>query len=138
MFFSKLKWEVSREVLDAEACLFGIDYFKRLFTLLAGFSDTRISTLKGVWCKSFVVLISEQENLPWLPGVQYFGRHKNAPNIYMPTQLKCSLKYDVIQNIIMREFKQGSYLLVPESKLIIPLIEARTLDRAFIQSPSSN
>lgn len=134
MLFSDFQWSDTMEGLEPEAALFNRDSVRALLQLLLSSSDERLAQLKGIWCPDFIVLLGNSCELPWLPGVRYFGRHRDAPNVYTPTNRQCALPFDLIQKLVLREYPKGSYILEPDAKLLIPLVEARAIDRPFLQS----
>jgi hypothetical protein len=134
MLFSDFNWSDTIDALDPEAALFKRDNFSTLIQCLLNFSDDRISKLKGIWCHDFIVLLGRSSELPWLPGVHYYGRHRDAPNVYTPTNRQCDLRYDLIQKLVLNTYPKGSYILEPTSRILIPLLDARVIDRPFLDS----
>lgn len=134
MQFSYFDWVQTEDVLTPALCLIQKAQFETLNTRLLKYSDQRLSELRGVWNHSFVVLIGEESALPWLEQVSYYGNHPHSPHLYTPTQLVCSLSHDIVQRLVLAQYGNGNYVLDPEEKRIIPLHQARIVDREFLLS----
>jgi hypothetical protein len=84
---------------------------------LLSYSDQRLSELRGVWNHSFEVLIGEESALPWLEQISYYGKHPHSPHLYTPTQLVCSLNHDIVQRLVLAQYRNksgnGNYVLDP-------------------------
>lgn len=94
---------------------------QQLAKRLLDYDPALLARMNGIAGKSFIVIESETEHLPWIDGIQYFGKDPHAPNLYLPTQIKPDCPASLLERICLKLFSAPPLILVPESKQVISL-----------------
>jgi hypothetical protein len=84
----------------------------------------------GVSGPGLLVILGEEELLPWVDKVVYLGRDRQSPSLLLPTNLEPSVPLSLLERSISARYAgvaPCALLLNPLS--IIPLAEARPLAR---------
>ena len=102
---------------------------ERLLARLRERDDGELAALKGVRGTGLVALLGAAEALPWCDGVSYFGSDGNAHGLMLPVGLAPDVPMDWLASALPGV---GPRLIlpVPHGLRVVPLGEARALDRA--------
>ena len=87
-----------------------------------------LSNYKGVSAPGLLVILGEEEHLPWVDGVVYLGHDSQSPSLLFPTNLEPSVPAALLERaltLVHNHHGPSALLLDPPS--IIPLSEARTI-----------
>lgn len=85
---------------------------------------------KGVSAPGLLVILGEEQLLPWVDGVSYLGRDSRSPSLLLPTNLEPSVPLSLLERSILTNhtgIAPGALILNPPT--IVPLTEARPLAR---------
>lgn len=84
-----LQWGPRWPPLDAEFVV-GRGFAGRHLARAVLATPTRLAGLRGVLSPDVLALTGA--DLPWVDGVEYFGREEGAPWLLMPTTRECSVR----------------------------------------------
>jgi hypothetical protein len=89
--------------------------------------------LKGVSAPGLLVILGEEELLPWVNEVVYLGRDSEAPSLLIPTNLEPSVPLSLLERAITT-YHAGiaPCAVLPNPPSIIPLVEARPLAKSSL------
>ena len=131
----KVTWQFRAEPLAASAVAGYGTVALRLGRRLLEVPDESLSLLKGVAGSGLLILIGEQDSLPWVDGVQYLGRDPAAPSLLVPTTLDPAVPIALLERVLSRRFEHKSPLAVlPELQLVAPLDVAREVARESLRA----
>src|SRR5262245_15643876 len=71
-----------------------------------------LASLKGVSGGEFIIVIGDEESLPWVDGVIYLGRDSKAPSLLIPTTLTTSIPLALLERALAARFPAMSPLAV--------------------------
>ena len=92
-----------------------------------------LSHYKGVGAPGLLVILGEEKRLPWVDGVVYLGHDSQSLLLLFPTNLEPSVPAALLQRSLAVVHNQhGPFALLLDPPLIVPLSEARTIDRASL------
>lgn len=92
-----------------------------------------LSNYKGVGAPGLLVILGEENRLPWVDGVVYLGHNSQSPSLLLPTNLEPSVPAALLQRSLAAAHNHdGPCALLPDPPLIVPLSEARTIARASL------
>lgn len=92
-----------------------------------------LSHYKAVGAHGLLVIIGEEQRLPWVDGLVYLGHDSQSPSLLMPTNLEPSASAALLQRALAFIHHQpGPCALLLDPPLIVPLSEARTIARASL------
>jgi hypothetical protein len=93
-----------------------------------------LSRLTGVAGERLLVVSGDADALPWVDGVTYLGRTPEAPALLLPTAFAPSWPVALLERALLRQANGATSLAVLiDPPLLVPLAEARRLDRAAIE-----
>ncbi|HSE16303.1 MAG TPA: hypothetical protein VLB46_04580 [Pyrinomonadaceae bacterium] len=88
---------------------------------------------KAVGAPGLLVILGEEQRLPWVDGVVYLGRDPQSPSLLFPTNLEPSVPAALLQRAVASVHNQpGPCALLLDPPAIVPLSEARTVARASL------
>ena len=92
-----------------------------------------LSHYKAVSAPGLLVVLGEEQWLPWVDGVIYLGHDPQSPSLLFPTNLEPSVPAALLQRSLMLVHNQnGPCALLLDPPAIVPLSEARTIARASL------
>jgi len=97
--------------------------------------DNVFARLEGLAVGEWLVLFCPGEELPWTPGVRYFGRDPDAPLLLLPTALQPAVPAALVQRALVTQFaalRPPLVVLVPECR-VLSAQPARALDRGRLR-----
>jgi hypothetical protein len=85
---------------------------------------------KGVSGPKLLVILAEEELLPWVDKLVYLGRDRQSPSLLLPTNLEPSVPPALLERAIAANHPGiGPCALLLNPPTLIPLGEARALAR---------
>ena len=92
-----------------------------------------LSHYKAVGAPGLLVVLGEEQWLPWVDGVIYLGHDPQSPSLLFPTNLEPSVPAALLQRSLALVHNQsGPCALLLDPPSIVPLSEARTIARASL------
>ena len=77
-----------------------------------------------------LVILGEEERLPWVNGIIYLGHDPQSPSLFFPTTVEPSVPAALLERSVATVHGQrGPCALLLDPPAIVPLAEARTLAR---------
>ncbi len=104
------------------------DVAARLVARLLGFDDDRLAALEGVATDRLVLVCGARDALPWVDGIQYLGRHPDAPRLLVPTRDAPSVSPAVLDALITIR----TAAILPRPSRIIRLDALRPVSRSVL------
>jgi hypothetical protein len=105
----------------------------RLARRLLSEPDEVLSALKGVCAPELLLILGQEESLPWVDAVTYLGRDESSPSLLLPTTLEPSVPLPLLERAIAGRFKNVSpCALLVNPGLIVPLSQARAVARSAL------
>ena len=77
-----------------------------------------------------LVLLGEEEQLPWVPGVTYLGVDREAPHLLIPTNVSPDFPLELINRAVKAHVSAPPVAMIPHESLLFPMAEARPIDVA--------
>jgi hypothetical protein len=81
----------------------------------------RLDDLSGVAGDDAVVLIGATSALPWVDGVVYLGRHRDAPGLLFPTTEVPDAPLDLVARIVRGRVKEGDLPVAVVPVAVVPV-----------------
>lgn len=88
----------------------------RLKGKLLTFDDEQLSAWQGVFAEN--LLFVSGENLPWTDGVVYLGKDARAASIFVPTNLRPNVPFDLFEKSLLQRFAAQKPFAVVEKRII--------------------
>lgn len=129
-----------REPLAASAALCVSNGSTRLITRLLQLDDAELARLSGVHGDDFVLICGETADLPWVAGVQYFGKDPAAPQLLLPTALGPNVESALLERAValrlaaQRNTASGPVAVCFEPPQLIPVGAAQPLNRSALEA----
>lgn len=121
----------ARQPLTPHAVLARGDVVMPLLRRVAELSSERRGRLRGVHGAGVVVLLGGPDDLPWVDGVAYLGRHADSPQVMWPTTEMPTVAPCVLERALGRHFqgvgapwalwREGSGLVVVSCARALPV-----------------
>ena len=92
-----------------------------------------LSHYKAVAAPGLLVVLGEEQRLPWVDGVVYLGHDSESPSLLFPTNLEPSAPAALLErSLSMVHSHHGPCALLLDPPSLVPLTEARTIARASL------
>lgn len=105
----------------------------RLARRLLQLPDESLSQLEGVAGKQLIVVQGNEQQFPWVDGVQYLGVDPAAPFLLLPTNYRPSLPEAFVQRALLKKAERsGRIAVLPSPLLLVLLHEARPVFRSVL------
>ena len=111
----------------------------RLVTRLLQLDDAKLARLSGVQGEDFVLICGDAADLPWVDGVQYFGKDADAPQLLLPTALGPSVSSALLERAValhlaaQHSAAPGPFAVCFEPPQLIPVGAAQPLNRTVLE-----
>jgi MoxR-vWA-beta-propeller ternary system domain bpX5 len=128
-----------KEPLAACAALCMSKESTRLVTRLLQFGDAELARLSGVHGEDFVIICGDPADLPWVNGVQYFGKDPTAPQLLLPTALGPNVSSALLERAVALRLAtqpntaSGPFAVCFEPPQLIPVGAAQALRRTALE-----
>ena len=75
-----------------------------------------------------LVILGEEERLPWVDGIVYLGHDPQSPSLFFPTTVEPSVPPALLErSVAMVHGQRGPCALLLDPPSIVPLAEARII-----------
>jgi hypothetical protein len=92
-----------------------------------------LSHYRAVAAPGLLVILAEEQWLPWVDGVVYLGHDADSPSLLFPTSLEPSVPPPLLERSLAAVHNlRGPCALLLDPPAIIPLSEARTIAQASL------
>ena len=98
-------------------------------------SDPALAKLRGVHGPEGIVIAGEGDALPWVDGVVYLRPCVGDGSLWLPSTTRLSVPEDAFAKALRRSLPKllGTAVLLPDTRSVIPLRDARPLVRAQLE-----
>ena len=88
-----------------------------------------LARLQGVHAPGLLVVLGDEQELPWVDGSVYLGREAGANRLLIPTTLACSVSLPLLERALCRQVEawQLPLAVLPAWNRIISLGAARAI-----------
>jgi hypothetical protein len=102
---------------------------------LAMLDDASLRALAALASRDVLVVVGDENELPWIDGVTYLGRDESAPDLLLPTAMAPSVPPAILEMAVKARCAGAAPVAVLSSpSLIVPCGEARSIDRARLMA----
>ncbi len=119
---NSLKWLPAHSPLKPVGMIIANE--KSSIQRLLELDSERLSSLRGSYFKSGIILLGNEEHLPWIPSAIYLGQDESASQLLVPTHLSPSLPIDWVHRAIQRKFGSGQYAIDPANHNVYNVVGA--------------
>ncbi|HEU4387096.1 MAG TPA: hypothetical protein VFV34_04825 [Blastocatellia bacterium] len=91
-----------------------------------------LTRLKGAATHGLLILLGEEERLPWADGVVYLGRDRNAPSLLLPTTLVPDVPIELFERALMARVDRPPLAVLISPPIIAPVGMARRVTRDYL------
>ncbi len=91
--------------------------------------DEALLQLKGAAGLDTLIILGDEESLPWADGVIYLGRDELAPSLLLPTTRQPSLPVQLFERALRRRFNQSPLAVLIDPAMVIPVSAVRPVAR---------
>lgn len=125
------------ETLAIDGAIAMGDAASRMLARLRACDDGDLAKLRGVIGDGIVVVLGAADALPWVDGVRYIARAPDEPNLLLPTGVGTRLAPQIVLRALLDKTPglKPPLVLVPESRQIVSLADARTIARTRLERP---
>jgi hypothetical protein len=89
--------------------------------------------LQALVTNEAMILLGQEDHLPWTPNVRYFGRDAAAPSLYVPTDRMPNVPYELFEQCLRRRFTfKGPLLVDAVCHRVFGMLAERPLRRALL------
>ncbi|MGC4069496.1 MAG: hypothetical protein QM784_33550 [Polyangiaceae bacterium] len=89
--------------------------------------------LNALTTKDALILLGQEDCLPWTPNVRYFGRDPSAPSLYVPTDRMPNVPYELFEQCLRRRFTfKGPLLVDAVGRRVLGMHTERPLKRSLL------
>ncbi len=81
---------------------------RRLARRLLATNDETLERLRGVAGSDLLLVLGDEENLPWVDGIGYLGTSAEATALLLPTQLAPSVPEDLFERAVLARTEPGA------------------------------
>jgi hypothetical protein len=132
-----LRWIPRREPLAAAAVAARGHEATALARRILERDDASLARLRGVAGIEWIVVVGPEAELPWVDGVVVLGVDPRARSLFIPTTLDAELPIGLVERALLLRASSASdaergappLAVLPDGQTIVPLSEARALDR---------
>lgn len=125
-------WRARTAPLTPEVCAASGPAAQRLMRRLPAMEPERLARLRGGANNDYVVVIGAEADLPWVPGVEYFGRDPLAPHLYLPTALEPDVPVTLLDKALHMMFMRAPLAIMCSTQIVIPLDGVLPLDATYV------
>ncbi len=101
--------------------------------------DAELSGLRGVTSGDLLCVLAEGERLPWVDGIEYYGRDPRAPGPLWPTAFEPTPPAALVATALARASQPGSqaarvrpFAVLHRQRRLLPLDNARPIHRPVL------
>lgn len=127
-----LKWVPAGSPLQAVGLIVPNDA-KGLQHLL-DLDSERVARLRGSYSSNTVLLLAEEDDLPWIPNATYLGQMESASNILIPTHMRPNFPIDWLARAIRLRFGEGRYAIDPVRHQVFNVTKALNISVSKLRS----
>lgn len=128
-----------KEPLAACAALCMSKESTRLVTRLLQLDNAELARLSGIHGDDFVFICGDAVDLPWVDGVQYFGKDPTAPQLLLPTALGPNVPSALLERAVALRLAaqantaSGPFAVCFDPPQLIPVGAAQPLRRTALE-----
>lgn len=127
----QIKWINRFDALEPLALIAFDNAARLLKEKLLSFDDEKLFSIQGVFGENLVFISCETKNLPWIDGGIYLGKDSRSPSIFLPTNVRPNIPFDLFEKSLLEHFAGKNPFAVVENK-IIPVGKMRPISRKVL------
>jgi MoxR-vWA-beta-propeller ternary system domain bpX5 len=127
----EIKWDNRFDSLEPLALITFDEAARRLRDKLLSFDDEKLSAWQGVYALDLLFIAGA--DLPWTDGVIYLGKDARTTSIFIPTNLRPNVPFDLFEKSLLRRFAAQKPFAVVENQ-IIPVGKMRPISRKVLSA----
>ncbi len=133
MKLSQTKWCMRQVPLAPQGMIIHTAQRQSALNKLLLIGDEQLYQLRGVASAQHLVILGNEQALPWIPGAIYLGQDQEAQHLWLPTHLKPNISLELFDRAITLAHGIGQYVIDPYRKALLPTRDALTLNRKRLQ-----
>ncbi len=109
---------------------------RRLARRLLDLDEAALGRLRGVAGTDLLLILGDEEALPWVDGIGYLGTSAEATALLLPTQLAPSVPEDLLERAVLARTESGAspVAVLAGPRLRVGAAAARPLDAARLRA----
>jgi len=127
----KINWRNRFDALEPVAVIGFDDTARRLKEKLLSFDDGKLSSMQGVFAENLLFATAQTTDLPWVDGVVYLGKDARAASIFLPTNLRPDVPFDLFEKALLQKFAVHKPFAIVGNR-IIPVGKMRRISRQIL------
>lgn len=129
----EVRWQSRDEPRIAVGAVATRGAAERLVRKILDFDDALLARWRGVSRPETIILLGEEESLPWIDGIVYISRDPRAPKLLLPTNRDPDIPLDLLERALIRHCPFSPPLVALDQR-VISVSEAREVSRATLLS----
>lgn len=90
---------------------------KPLIHKLLDMSKEQFQLYSGIYAPDIMLIAGP--NLPWVDGIQYLGKHSEAPNLLLPTNLQCNVPLSILDKAVCQLEVEPPIAILPKNNTVL-------------------
>ena len=129
----KLTWMPRLIPLRPEAAIATGAAAQKISQLMLRYPVERLERLKAGGLGELLLVVGDEDDLPWAPGVSYLGRDPDAHQIYLPTNLQPNLPAILLEQSLRQAGKRLPLAVLPETMQLVTITNLLPLRREILE-----
>ena len=126
-----IEWTAASQPLEPVVAVAAGDALGALTRRLLSLSDADLDKYTGVACEGCMLVAGSP--LPWVEGIKYLGRHADAPNLLLPTNLQCSVPLELLDRAVRALGEKPPVAVLPQINAVVSFSSALNICRDILQ-----
>ena len=129
-------WSPRPEPLTPGAAWAQGEAARRLARRLLAADDEALARLRGVAGSDLLLILGDEDALPWVDGIGYLGTSAEATALLLPTHLQPSVPEDLLERAVLARSQPGTspIALLAGPTLRVATATARPLARTRLET----
>jgi hypothetical protein len=133
-----VRWVQRGEPLPACACIARGAAARALANVLLAWDAARLGRMIACAGEGLLVVLGEEADLPWLEGITYLGRDREAPHLLLPTSRRPDVPVDLFVRALAARVPEaaraGAILPVDDELFWAPVSAAGPVERDSLEA----
>lgn len=120
----KITWFSVNKPLTPVGMIVQTHQRESMINRLLNLDEEWISHLRGSFNDTIIIVLGNEQYLPWIPGALYLGKAEDSVNLLSPTHLTPNIPIDCLDRAIQSTFGQGHFAINPMENCIYNISDA--------------